>query len=106
MPSRNKPPEPSWQVIFEEIRSQNRSTIEAVEAARVALEQRVDRLDQETRSRDGVLELAIRQNSADIRELKSSVHENSVDLRSLAAKVDALARIEERVAALERRTAS
>ena len=116
MPSR-KPSAPSWQVILEEIRSQNRSTIEAVEAARAALEQRIDRLDHETRARDGVLELAARQNNLELRELRSSVqlnsldigglkagvHENSVDIRALTAKVEALSRIEERVAALERR---
>jgi DNA repair ATPase RecN len=104
---------PSWQVILEEIRSQNRTTIEAVEAARVVLEQRIDRLDQETRSRDGLLERAIRENSleirqhgVDIRDLKSAVNQNSIDIRSLTARVEALARLEERVAALERRAGS
>lgn len=124
------PPEPTWQVLLErldtirsaledriergtestralmqDIRSDNRTTIEAVEATRVALEQRLDRLDQESHARNATLELAIhdlrvnvQQNSVDIRQLHGDVH-------GLAAKVEALARIEERVAALEKRLA-
>ena len=80
------------------MRSQNRITIEAVEAARLALEQRIERLEQDTRSRDALLELAIR-------DLKVSVQQNSVDIRDFAGRVDALARLEERVAAIERRLA-
>ena len=79
---------PAWQVILEEIKSQNRSTIEAVESSRAALEQRIDRLDQESRARDATLELAIRQLRADIRRVEG--------------KVERLAPLEERVAALER----
>jgi hypothetical protein len=128
MPTKKKKePEPPWQVILEEIRSQNRATIEAVEVnretlggrtdqleqtlttrmddlerglnARIdALEKTLSRVDQESRSRDASLEVAIR-------ELKVSVQQNSVDLRDLGAKVEALTRLEERVAALERRSA-
>lgn len=126
MPTKKKP-EPPWQVILEEIRSQNRATIEAVEVSREVLERRMGDLegslttrmddleraltarmdalekalagvDQESRSRDASLEVAVR-------ELKVSVQQNSVDLRELATKVVALTRLEERVAALERRSA-
>lgn len=126
MPTKKKP-EPPWQVILEEIRSQNRATIEAVEVNRETLERRMGDLegsltgrmddleraltarmealekalagvDQESRSRDASLEVAIR-------ELKVSVQQNSVDVRELATKVEALTRLEERVAALERRSA-
>ena len=147
MPTKKKP-EPPWEVILEEIRSQNRATIEAVEVNRETLERRFDHLegrsdrleqrqdhldasivrveksligrmddleraltarmdalekalagvDQESRSRDASLEVAVR-------ELKVSVQQNSVDLRELATKVEALTRLEERVAALERRSA-
>jgi hypothetical protein len=55
-------------------------------------------MEQESRTRDASLEVAIR-------ELKVSVQQNSVDIRDLAGKVDALSRLEERVAALERRGA-
>jgi hypothetical protein len=149
MPTKKKRPEPPWQVILEEIRSQNRATIEAVEVNRETLERRTDqleetltarmddlgtgltarmddlergltarmddlergltarldalekalsRVDQESRSRDASLDVAIR-------ELKVSVQQNSVDLRELATKVTAVTRLEERVAALERRSA-
>ena len=127
MPTKKKQPEPPWQVILEEIRSQNWATIEAVEVNREALERRTDqleetltarlddlergltarmdalekalsRVDQESRSRDASLDVAIR-------ELKVGVQQNSVDLRELATKVIAVTRLEERVAALERRSA-
>ena len=175
MPTKKKP-EPPWQVILEEIRSQNRATIEAVEVNRESLEQQIEqlrretgarlenielaigasreaiegnraaiegnreaiegnraaiegnrgaiegvrerveqvertmagrldaleetlgRIDQESRSRDASLDVAIR-------DLKVSVRQNSVDLRELATKFVALTRLEERVAALERRSA-
>ena len=86
----------SHSVILEDMRSQNRITIEAVEAFRQALEERIDRMDQESRSRDAILELAIR-------DLKITVQQNTLDIRDLAGKVDALVRLEDRVAALERR---
>ena len=102
----------SHSIILDDMRAQNRVTIEAVESARHMLEQRIDRLERETRSRDAALEAAIRdlkvvvqQHTVDIRELQVGVRENSVDIRDLARKVDALARLEERVAALEKRTA-
>lgn len=99
MPTKKpKPPEPPWQVILEEIRSQNRATIEAVEASRTALEQRIDRLEHETRTRDAALEMAIRELRLDVRQLQG-------DVRGLAAKVEALAHLEERVAAIEKRLA-
>jgi hypothetical protein len=157
---------PAWQAILEDIRSQNRTTLEAVEAFRASIEERIDRLDRESRQRDDTLAFAIgelrrevRRNTADIvelrqlgiedrngiaeltrlgiedrkdlaelkqlvqehgtgiaelkqlglqhnveiRDLKVNVQENTVGLRALAAKVDALNRLDERVSALERR---
>jgi len=80
----------------------NRESIEQVErtmTARMdALETALSQIDQASRSRDASLDVAIR-------ELKISVQQNSVDLRDLATKVVALVRLEERVAALERRSA-
>ena len=140
MPTKKKPG-PPWQIIVEEIHSQNRATIEAVEANRESLERQTDhfrretgvrfetleaavkgnreaieqvdrtvtarmdalekalsQMDQESRSRDASLDVAVR-------ELKIGVQQSSVDLRDLATKVSALTRLEERVAALERRSA-
>jgi ubiquinone biosynthesis protein UbiJ len=116
MPTKNqrsKLPTPPWEVILEEIRSQNRATIEAVEASRASLEQRIERLERDTHTRDATLEMAIRelrltvqQNGIDICGLQGDVRGLQGDVRGLAAKVDALAHLEERVAALEKRLAS
>ncbi|MCM2258606.1 MAG: hypothetical protein NDJ94_23490 [Vicinamibacteria bacterium] len=110
-------------MILEEMRSQNRLTIEAVEATRVVLEGRLDRIERESRDRDGLLGLAIgelrttmERNDRESRDrdngLELALRETRVDLRvvqaqglELSAKVDALTRIESRVAALERRLA-
>ena len=76
-------------VILEEIRSQNRATIEALQATREALETKIDQVDRNSQARDVVLEAAVRQNSKDI--------------RILATRVDALGPLDQRVSALERR---
>jgi len=102
MPTRKQPTkasDPPWQVILEEIRSQSRGTIKAVEASRAALEQRIERLERDTSSRFQGLEMAVRELRLDVRQLQA-------DMRSLDAKVDALSRLEERVTALEKRMAS
>jgi methyl-accepting chemotaxis protein len=127
MPAKKRPTQPSFQVILDEMRShsliledmrsQNRAAIEEVAAARRALEERIERLDKDARARDSVLELAVRelratvqQNSLDFRELKTGiqdvraeVQQNGLDIRALVHKVQALASVEERVTALERR---
>ena len=119
MASKKLRPDPRWVVILEEIRSQNRATIEAVGASRVALEGRFDALDAEVRARFALVEGAIRSLGERtgalesrnallelaLRELKVSVQQNSVDIRDLAGKVEALSRLEERVSALERQGA-
>jgi hypothetical protein len=93
----------SMGVLLEDMRSQNRLTIEAVEASRLALEGRIDGLEQglqrverDSLVRDSALELGIR-------ELRVEVQQNGLDIRDLAGRVEGLARIEERVAAIERR---
>jgi chromosome segregation ATPase len=142
MPSKKQPPRPGppWQIILEEIRSQNRATIEAVEVTRevlegrmVGLQERIDRLELDTRVRDAALETMIRelkvsvqQNSADIRQLQGDVSglQGNVtvlqgdvrvlqgdvrvlqgDVRGLAAKVEVLAHLDERITAIEKRLA-
>ena len=118
---RRKPIEPPWQIIVEEIRSQNRATIEAVEAARTALEDKISHVDEASRARDGVLELAIRdlaggQNTlrSDVVVLRSDVNGLRNDVSALRGDVSALrgdfdrlssavGPLEPRIAALERR---
>ena len=59
MPTKKKEPEPPWQVILEEIRSQNRATIEAVETNRESLEERMDQIQRATEARFDILEKAL-----------------------------------------------
>ena len=53
-------------------------------------------MDQDSRTRDAALEVAIR-------ELKLDVLQNGVDVRDVARRLETLSRLEERVADLERR---
>src|SRR5205814_153295 len=69
------------EVLVEEMRAQNRATIEAVETIRVAVEQRMDRFERDTQGRFTVLETAIRENSADIRENGEAISQNTADIR-------------------------
>jgi hypothetical protein len=105
--------------ILEEIRSQNRVTIEAIEATRVALEAKIDHFDRDSKARDSVLEAAVRQNSADIKKNGTDIRKNSADIqknsddirknsediRVLTAGVEALGPLDHRVSAIERRLA-
>ena len=115
MPRKAKADE-SVLVLFEEIRSQNRATIEAVEASRLAGELNFGRLEQELRSRLLDVETALRRIDSEsrgrdsslelaVRDIKVSVQQNSVDIRELSGRLEALTRLEARVAALERRGA-
>jgi hypothetical protein len=81
---------PRWQVILEEMRSQNRTTLEAVEAFRASIEDRIERLDRESRDRDDTLARAVaalrrevRQNSTDINELRRLGVEDRADIAEL-----------------------
>lgn len=94
MPSKKQPPKPVGpprQIILEEIRSQNRATIEAVEASRAALEQRIERLEHDSRSRDATLEMAFRELRLTVQQLQGDVKGLQGDVRGLTAKVEALA---------------
>jgi len=90
-------------VILEEMRAQNRGTIEAVEMVRVTVEQRFDRLDHETGNRFTVLEAAVRKNSTDIRQSTTAIRKSSEDIRTLSTRVEALGSLDRRVSVLEHR---
>ena len=111
-------------VLIEEMRAQNRATIEAVEASRVVLEGKIDSLARETGGRLTVLEAAVRQNSRDIKKNSEDIRKNSEDIRKnsedirnntegirknsedirvLIEGVDALGPLGQRVSTLERR---
>jgi len=92
-------------VLLEEMRAQNRATIEAVEASRVTLEGKIDSLARETGGRLTVLDAAVRQNSRDIKNNGEDIRKNSEDIRVLTERVDALGPLDQRVSAIERRLA-
>jgi len=98
-------------VILEDIRAQNRATIEAVQMTRAVLEEKIDQVDRASRERDAVLAAAVRQNSEDIRQNSEDIRKNSEDIRKnsedirvLTTRVDALGPLEQRVSELERRS--
>ena len=90
-------------VLIEEMRAQNRATIEAVEASRVVLESKIDSLARETGGRLTVLEVAVRQNSRDIKKNSEDIRTNGEDIRVLIERVDSLGPLDQRVSTLERR---
>jgi peptidoglycan hydrolase CwlO-like protein len=51
------------------------------------------------------LRVSIQEVGAEVHELRTKVQENSSVIRELTTRMDALTRLEERVAALEKRTA-
>jgi chromosome segregation ATPase len=73
MPSKKDRPEPPWQVILEDIRSHNRTTLEAVQASHVVLTDRIDRFEERTESRFTVIEAAIQSNTKAITGLDRRV---------------------------------
>ena len=85
-------------VLLEDIRSQNRATIEAVQATRAELKRDLQQSEERTNDRFKLLNLAVRQNSTDIRQ-------NSEDIIQINARLDLFERLEDRVTALERRHA-
>lgn len=120
-------PESRTEVLLEEIRAQNRATIEAVQATRQQLQGAVDDLRREHSMRLEVLEGVVRQNSVDIRqqgerldrnteaigvlqeavtELQGEVKGHSRELARLSAVVDRLDDHERRIDALEKKTGS
>lgn len=71
MESKKGRPEPRWLVILEDIRSQSRATLEAVESSRLALEGRFGVSEQKTESRFTVVEAAIRSIGEGVASLES-----------------------------------
>jgi septal ring factor EnvC (AmiA/AmiB activator) len=79
----------------------------------------LERIESESRARDASLEkglreletgmrelrVAVLQVAAEVHELRVKVEQNSADIRDLSTRMAVLSRLEERVAALEKRTA-
>ena len=66
-------------VILEEMRSQNRATIEAVEATRVVLEGKIDAVARETGRRLTILETAVRGRSISASQSSSAMFSANPD---------------------------
>jgi len=96
-------------VILEDIRAQNRVVLEAVQSMGESLRSEIAALRQELCERIERLEAVVRQNSIDIRKNSEDIQRLEAELRSVKVavlmKVDAaaLAALELRVSALERR---
>jgi chaperonin cofactor prefoldin len=118
-----KKPPPAWEVILEEILSQNRATIEAVQSTREELKREIAEQKETTDAGLQTLAAAVRQNGTeiqvlqgdvrilqgDVRILQGDVRILQRDVRTLAdrvehldEKVDALTGLEARVSVLER----
>ena len=88
MPGKKSPP--AWEVILEEIRSQNRITIEAVQSTRDELKREIAERQERTDGRLQTLESAVRQNSTDIQALRGDVRVLQGDVRVLQTDVGIL----------------
>jgi hypothetical protein len=87
-----------WQVILEEIRSQNVATMEAVEARHEEMRREVQNFRGEMHTDVSVLRTVVQGLAVDVRDLKAG-------LGRVESKVDKLLPLEERVTKLERRGA-
>jgi predicted nuclease with TOPRIM domain len=97
-------------VVFEEIKSQNRATIEAVETTRDTLKAEIQHNRTEVVARLDTLEATVRQNGADIRQVRNDIaalkeQMTRIDVMMAVDYRERLVRLEERVEAIERRSA-
>lgn len=76
-------PGPAWLVILEDIRSQNRATMEALDTFRTSIEERFDRLERETVARFEVLELAVQNISRRVGAVERAVEALGVRLEGV-----------------------
>lgn len=92
----NKPTDGAWVVILEEIRSQNRATLEAVSALGTDLRGEMRHMREDLGSRIAALEAAVRQHAVDIRQLREQIANLREEIGSLK---DRVGRIEEQLTA-------
>ena len=120
------PSGPAWLVILEDIRAQNRLTIETVEARHDEMRRELQNFRGEVRADMSVLRTIVQGQSIDIRDLKNGlarvetkvqnietrveniatrVENTETRVQNIETKVDQLGAIDARVATLERRRA-
>jgi hypothetical protein len=95
-PRSRKPSEPPWQIILEDIKSQNRAAMEAVEAHHEEMRREVQNFRGGVHADMSVVRTLVQGQSIDIRDVK-------VGVARIEGKVDKLAGLEERVSVLEGR---
>ena len=110
MPSKKGRAEPRWVVILEDIRSQNRATLEAVGASHTALAERIDRFEERTESRFDVVEAAIQSNTRGIAGLDQRMGSLEGRVGSVEGSIGSLegsiASLEGRIGSVEGRMGS
>jgi len=91
-PSSREPKEaaPSWQVILEEMASQNRATIEAVNARHEEMRGEVRSFRTEIYGQVSLLSIAFQGQAIDLRDLKTVLQELKANVASLDGKVEKL----------------
>jgi hypothetical protein len=73
---------PKRQALLDEIRSQGRAKLDAVQSFRAWAEERIDRLDRESRQRDDALARAIAELIREVRRTRADI----VELRQLGVE--------------------
>ncbi len=89
-----------FELLLEEMRSQNRATIEAVEAQGAYLGARIDALRDSLTPRIEALEVAVRQHSEEIRQLATRIERLEVRMDRVEQRLD---RVEQRLDRVEQR---
>lgn len=92
-------------VLLEDIRAQNKATIEAVEAGRRESSLEIQRLEARLTARIEILEAVVRHHSEELRGIRSELASLKATVATVETKVDRLLALEVRVTALERRGA-
>ena len=89
------------ELLLEEIKDQNRATIEVVQDLEVRLRTEITEFRQEFTARTDLIEVAVRQNSADIRQNSEDIRTHSEDIRQnsedIRANTEAIARLEQKL---------
>lgn len=85
-------------ILLEDIQGQVRLTMEAVTGFRAEFRSEIDKLRTELSRRIDILELAVRQNSQDIRQLQADVRQNTEDIRQLREEIRSMRELLERKA--------
>lgn len=85
-------------ILLEEIRGQNKTTLEAVSSLKQEMNKKFEEMGQHLGGRIGAVEVAVRMHSAEITALKDVVAQNSADIRKNSADIQRLTSVTESLA--------